>query len=276
MRLGISANLRHSTPVEWAEKHKRLGCDAVIFPVDYTAGDKTIQAYADAAKEYDLTIGEVGTWCSPVSEDTSAREAAFTRCIEQLRMADNIGACCCVNVTGAAGPRWDGGYAENFSEAFYARIVDSIQRIVDEAAPKRTYYTIEPMPWMIPTGPEEYERLLKDVGREHFAVHMDMANWMCAHNRYFAQERFMDETFAKLGPYIRSCHIKDVLLGQEFTFQVQELPCGEGAMNLEHYAARINEINMQMPVFIEHLHTEEEYVASMAYVKERLKAFLTR
>lgn len=276
MRLGISATLQHSTPVEWAEKTKGLGCDAVIFPVDYTAGDKVITAYAEAAKEYDLTIGEVGAWCSPVAEEDNVREAALTRCVEQLRLADYVGARCCVNVTGAAGPRWDGGYAENFSEAFYEKVVNSLQRIIDTAQPQRTDYTIEPMPWMIPTGPEEYAKLRADVGREHFAVHMDMANWMCSHGRYFVQERFMDETFSKLGPYIRSCHIKDVLLGQEFTFQVQELPCGQGAMNLEYYAGKINEVDSEMPVFIEHLRSEEEYVASMAYVRERLKAYVRR
>ncbi len=276
MRLGISANLHHSTPVEWAEKHKKLGCDTVIFPVDYKAGDKVITAYAEVAKAYDLTIGEVGAWCSPVAQEETVRTAAMERCVEQLRLADYVGAKCCVNVTGAAGPRWDGGYAENFSERFYAKIVESLQTIIDRAAPKRTAYTIEPMPWMVPTGPEEYVRLMKDVAREHFAVHMDMANWMCAHNRYFAQERFMDETFAALGAHIRSCHIKDVLLGQEFTFQVQELPLGEGAMNLEYYATKINEVSGEMPVFIEHLHSEEEYVASVMYARERLKAFLTR
>ncbi len=274
MRLGINTTLQHSSPEEWARKNYELGCKAVSFPVDYRAGDAVIEAYAAAAKQYDLVIGEVGAWCSPVTEDVAQREAALERCIQQLRMADAIGARCCVNVTGSAGARWDGPYADNFAPWFYERVVDSIQKIVDAAAPTRTDYTIEPMPWMVPTGPEEYLKLMQDVGRTHFAVHMDMANWMCSHERYFAQERFMDKSFELLGPWIRSCHIKDVLLQQEFTFQVKELPCGEGEMNLEHYAALIEKLDPNMPVFIEHLHSDEEYIRSAKYVSERLKAYV--
>ena len=66
MRIGLSSSLKHDTPSQWAEKMKELGCGAVVFPVDYTAPEELIEAYAGAAKKAGLVIAEVGAWCNPV------------------------------------------------------------------------------------------------------------------------------------------------------------------------------------------------------------------
>ena len=63
MRIGLSSSLKHDTPSQWAEKMKELGCGAVVFPVDYTAPEELIEAYAGAAKKAGLVIAEVGAWC---------------------------------------------------------------------------------------------------------------------------------------------------------------------------------------------------------------------
>lgn len=189
MKLGLSSPLEHKTPEEWAENMQKIGCQAVNFPVDYTAPKEVIQAYEQAAKDQGLVIAEVG-------------------------------ACCCVNVSGSKGARWDGPYKENLTKETWKDMVKSIQNIIDEADPQNTFYTIEPMPWMYPMGPDEYVKLIEDVDRKHFAVHMDVFNWIISPERYFYHEEFMEECFEKLGKYIKSCHLKDVLLRQEFTLQL--------------------------------------------------------
>lgn len=272
MRLGVSSDLGFKTPQEWAAGLAALGLKSAIFPVDYRADIKEIDAFVKAAKEHDLVIGEVGVWCNPLSAEPQAAKAAMERCVEQLKLADYVGAACCVNITGAAGERWDGAYPENFSPEFYERTVESIQRILDAAQPKRTFYTIEPMPWMVPSSPQEYAKLLTDVNRAQFAVHMDLANWMNSYERFFRQKEFIDEVFGTLGNQIKSCHIKDVRLRQEFTFQLEEVACGEGSLNLEYYVQRINEVNPDMPVFIEHLDSDEAYRESFVYMQKRMKA----
>lgn len=60
MKLGLSSPLEHRTPEEWAENMKKIGCQAVNFPVDYEAPDSLIEAYAQAAKAQRLIIAEVG------------------------------------------------------------------------------------------------------------------------------------------------------------------------------------------------------------------------
>ena len=103
MRLGLSSPLEHKSPWEWAEKMHRMGCGSVNFPVDHTCDQTLLEQYVEAAGKYDLMIAEVGAWCNPISPDDKVREAAFTRCVEQLKLADQISARCCVNVSGSEG-----------------------------------------------------------------------------------------------------------------------------------------------------------------------------
>ena len=172
MKLGLSSPLEHRTPEEWAENMKKIGCQAVNFPVDYEAPDSLIEAYAQAAKAQRLIIAEVGAWCNPIAPDREVRKKALERCRGQLRLADALGACCCVNVSGSKGERWDGPYRENFTEETWRDMVKSIQEIIDDVKPQNTFYTIEPMPWMYPMGSDEYVKLIEDVDRKHFAVNL--------------------------------------------------------------------------------------------------------
>ena len=66
--------------------------------------------------------------------------------------------------------------------------MQTIRQVIDAVNPKNTYFTIESMPWMYPTGPDEYLRLLEDVGRDRFAVHLDVFNWITTPQRYFFNE----------------------------------------------------------------------------------------
>lgn len=274
MKIGLASPLQHGSPQEWAGNMRRLGCGSVVFPVDSASGEENIAGYEAAARAAGLRIAEVGVWRNAISLDEQERNQAMDYSIRQLRLADRLGAVCCVNVIGALGERWDGAYAENFTKKAWDRAVRMIQEVIDTARPEHTYFTIEPMPWMYPTGPEEYLRLLEDVDRERFAVHMDVINMINTPERYFFPEKFVDHCFALLGDRIKSCHIKDVRLCQEFTFQLQECACGEGTFCLERYVQLINQADPDMPVIIEHLHTDEEYLQSLSYVKSRLASYL--
>lgn len=270
MRLGMATPLQHDSPTHWAEQLKAIGCGAVVFPLDYRASEKQIHAYAEAARQYDLMIAEVGIWQNPLAEDPQERRRAREYSVGQLRLADALGARCCVNVAGAIrGPRWDGGYKENYSAEAWQRTVEYTQELIDCVQPKHTFYTLEPMPWMIPSSPEEYVKLLAAVGRERLAVHMDMVNMINCPERCFFAEDFMDRCFRLLGGKIRSCHLKDVRLLPELTFRLAEVACGEGDFPLEHYVRLAQASDPDMPVIIEHLRTDEAYLASLRYVRER-------
>jgi len=274
MYLGLSSSLKHSSPKEWAETHKTLGLKSVVFPVDCNAGEKVIEAYKEEAEKHGLLIAEVGIWRNTLAKDLAEREKWIDYAIRQLKLADKIEAACCVNVVGTPyGPRWDGGYRENFSEELWQMAVGMIQRIIDTAKPVHTKFSIESMPWMIPSSPDEYLRLIKDVNRKEFAAHLDVVNMITSPDRYFFNDEFLKECFSKLKGKICSCHLKDIHLKEEYTFQLQECACGKGSLNLELFAELATKESEKMPMIIEHLTTDEEYLDSLKYVQARLNKF---
>lgn len=271
MRLGVSTDLGAKSAKEWAKANAELSLKSVVFPLNCTADDSTINEYKKAADEADLLIAEVGIWRNAIDQDSDKEKENLKYSIEQLALADKIGARCCVNVVGAySGTRWDGPAKENFSKEAWNKSVKMIQTVIDEVKPKNTFFTIEPMPWMIPTGPEDYLRLIDDVARDEFAVHMDIINMINCPERYFFPEEFLDKTFSLLKGKIKSCHLKDVNLLSDFTFQLRECACGEGTFPIERYVELVNKEDSQMPMIIEHLSGDNEYRASVEYVKNRL------
>ena len=272
MYLGISSSLVHNSPKEWAAKHKALGLETVVFPVNCDEEEKTIMAYKNAADEIGLTIAEVGIWRNTLAADPNERKRWIDYAIRQLRMADAIGAACCVNVVGTPyGPRWDGGYRNNFSSELWKMAVGMIRQIIDSARPIRTKFCIESMPWMIPSSPDEYLHLIEDVDRAEFGTHLDVVNMITTPKRYFYNDEFLKECFQKLHGTIVSCHLKDILLKQDYTFQLQECACGKGTLNIELYTQLATKENPHMPMIIEHLTTDEEYMTSVQYVRESLR-----
>lgn len=271
MRLGISTSLKHDTPQQWARQLKEIGCGAAVFPLNCNSDKDAIRAYAEAAAENDLVIAEVGIWNNMLDPDPEKRKAAVEYNVRQLMLADEIGAVCAVNVAGTPyGPRWDGGYRENFGSEAFDMIVETVRSILAQANPTKTHFSIESMPWMIPTGPQEYAELIKRVDHPRFTAHLDVVNMITSPRRYFFNDEFLRECFGILRGRICSCHLKDVRLKEEFTFQLEECAACEGNLDIKLFAQLCDEENPDMPMLIEHLTTDEEYLRTLAAVRERL------
>jgi len=108
------------------------------------------QAYVKAAQDANLIIGEVGAWSNPISKNEKEREEAFQKNIEGLALADEVGANCCVNIAGSRGDSWAGPHRDNLSEKTFDLIVETVRKIIDEVQPRRTFYTLETMPFTFP------------------------------------------------------------------------------------------------------------------------------
>ena len=270
MRLGTSSPLVYDSGEHWAKYQKEQGCSAVVFPVQSSDPEKKIIEYKEAADREGLMIAEVGIWRNALSKDPDERKKNRDYCVEQLRLADYIGARCCVNVAGTVGNIWDGAYKENFSKELRDETINMVREIIDRADVKNTYFTLEPMPWMIPTGPKDYAKLIEEVERDRFAVHMDVINMINSIDRYFNAEEFVDECAEILGTKIRSCHIKDVHLAEKYTVRLEECAPGCGEFPLRYYVTKMNEIDPEMPIILEHLSTDEEYLKYLGYLKEEL------
>lgn len=268
MRLGGPVFADFEDPEQWARQVQKLGYRSAVCPVRADADDATVKAYQRAAAEADIVIAEVGAWSNPISPDEAERKEALAKCKKQLDLADRIGARCCVNIAGGRGSRWDGPDADNFSDETFARIMESVREIIDEVKPTRTYYTLEPMPWIPPDSPDSYLELIKGIDRERFAVHFDPINIITDPRKFYRSGEFLRECFGKLGPQIKSVHAKDMIIDEDFTVHLTECRPGLGQVDYRTFLKEMDKLDPDLPILLEHLPDAEQYRLAAGYVRK--------
>jgi len=268
MRLGGPLLTPFDGPAGWIAALRERGYSAAYCPVGADADDATVRAYRQAADEAGIVIAEVGAWSNPLSPDDSERNAAIRKCQEQLALADRIGARCCVNIAGSRGRKWDGPHPDDLTEASFGLIVDSVREIINAVKPARTYYALETMPWMYPDSADSYLTLLQAVDRPRFAVHLDPANLISSPQRYFRNGELIRDCFAKLGPLVRSCHAKDVVLRDSFMVHLDEVRPGLGGLDYSAFLRELSRLPDNTPLMLEHLPNEDEYAAAATYIRD--------
>lgn len=261
----------YSNPETWVAAVKKHGYRAAYCPVDLSATDGEIDAYARAAEQADIVIAEVGAWSNPISPDPAIRAAAIKKCKDSLALADKIGARCCVNIVGSRGEKWDGPSLDDLTPATFDMIVETVREFVDDVQPTRTFYTLEPMPWMYPDSPDNYLRLIQAIDRKTVAVHLDPVNLICSPQLYFDNGALIKECFAKLGTQIKSCHAKDILLRQQLTVHLDEVRPGMGYLDYPTFLREVERINPDLPVMLEHLPTSDDYRLAAEHVRQIAK-----
>ena len=123
------------------------------------------------------------------------------------------------------------------------------------------------MPWMYPDSADSYVELLKAIDRKGCAAHLDPVNLICSPQRYFNNGSLIKECFAKLGPYIKSCHAKDILLHPQLTTHLDEVQPGKGELDYTVYLRELSKLDPDTPLMMEHLHSEEEYREASIYIR---------
>ncbi|MBQ8953774.1 MAG: sugar phosphate isomerase/epimerase [Clostridia bacterium] len=268
MRFGGLIFEKWDSPEQWALAAKKAGYSAVYFPVDYRAATSQIDGYVSAARAADLVICEIGVWNNLLARDKKERAVNFERAVRQLELADYVGANCCVNIAGTYASQWDGPHRDNLTPRAFDEIVLTTQRVIDAANPTRTFYTLEPMPWMYPDSADSYLALLHAVDRSTFAAHVDIVNILSSPQLCYRSGAVIDEWFDKLGPFIRSCHAKDIRLSGELTVHLSECRPGTGEVDYETYIRRVDALdNKNICMMLEHMTAEEDYIEATKYIK---------
>jgi len=254
------------------EAHRQAGYAAAYCPLTAEADSETVAAWAEAARKADLVIAEVGAWSNPLSLDPATRAQALEHCKRQLDLAERIGARCCVNIAGSRGSKWDGPDARDLTQETFDAIVETTREIIDAVQPRRTFYTLEPMPWMYPDSPDSYLELIRAIDRPAMGVHLDPVNMICSPQRYFRNADFLRECVQKLGPYIKSCHAKDILLQPNLTTHLDEVRPGLGALDYRTYLEELDRLLFDVPLMLEHLSSEDDYRQAAAYIRSVARA----
>ena len=273
MLLGGTVAGKYSGPGEWEKLLAASRFKAVTAPFSCRTPREETDAYRAVCERRGVMIAEIGVWKNVFDPGPAAAAEAMDYAMGQLALAEEAGIPCCVNIAGTAGSAgWDAADRSNFTEETYRKIVASVREIIDSVKPKRAFYCLEPMPWMIPDSPEVYLQLMQDVDRKQFAVHMDFVNMINCPRRFLDAEGFIEECFSKLGPYIKSTHLKDSRMDpMQLTTVLNECSPGEGSLDFVRVLKIIDRyLPADAPVLLEHMTTFEEY--RRAYVYTAAKA----
>jgi sugar phosphate isomerase/epimerase len=257
------------TPEKWIAALRREGYTAAYCPVGLDASDDVVHAYEKAASEAGVVIAEVGAWSSPLAPDATVARAGLERCKRALDLADRIDARCCVNISGSRGPKWDGPSPLDMTPETFDMIVACARDIIDTVKPRRTAYTLEPMPWMYPDTPECYLRLVRAIDRKQFGVHLDPVNMVSSPQLYYANGELIRECFRLLGSHVRSCHAKDTVLREQLTTHLDEVRPGLGTLDYATLLRELAALPGDVPLMLEHLPKEEDYRLAAGYVRAR-------
>lgn len=274
IRLGAPIFGEFSSPDEWVAVVKREGWSAAYCPIQPTPDTALIRSYADAAAKAGILIAEVGVWNNPISPNVAERRANIQLCKDKLALAEEIGAACCVNIAGSCNPTvWHGPHPRNFVPDTLDLIVQTTRDIIDAVKPKRTFYTLEAMPWICPDTPNLYEEMIRAIDRKAFGVHLDPVNFIVSPRTYFDNSAILEASFRILGPHIKSCHAKDIHLREEpVAVMFDEVRPGLGAMDYRTYLGELSLLNREISLMLEHLPNREEYRLAGDFIREKAKA----
>ena len=267
MRLGAPVFVPYDEPETWAAAVLAKGYRAAYCPVQPGADAATIQAYRSAAAQHDIIIAEVGAWSNPLHPDPAIRKAALEKCQASLALADQIGARCCVNIAGSRGDKWDGPHPADLTDETFDLIVATVREVIDAVQPKQSYYTLETMPWMYPDSVDNYLRLIQAIDRPTCAAHFDPVNLVNSPQRYFRTGDLIRDFVKKLGPHIRSCHVKDIALDKRLTVHLDEVRPGLGGLDYAALFHAVKQLDADLPLMLEHLPNESEYDLAAAHIR---------
>jgi len=271
IRLGGPLFEDYDGPDQWISLLRSWNYSAAYCPVDADVPDSIISSYAAAAEKENIIIAEVGAWSNPISPDDEIRKEAIDHCCIQLDLADKINARCCVNIAGSLDPeKWDAPHPENFSKQTFDLIVETTRQIIDSVKPKRSYFTLETMPWIYPDTVDSYVSLLKAIDQKQFAVHFDPVNMINSPRKYYDTSSIIKECFARLGPHIRSCHGKDTKLDPELTTHIREIQPGKGNLDYRTYLKELSHYP-DTPLMLEHIEKPDEYRGAITYIRSVAK-----
>jgi sugar phosphate isomerase/epimerase len=270
IRLGAPIFLKSDDPVALAKEHRRLGYSAAYCPQIATVKNpELIQAIQKAYAAENVVIAEVGAWKNMLDPDSEKRRQNLDYVVERCALAEAVGARCCVDIAGSYNPdSWYGPNPKNLSKEFFDATVANCRHVIDSVKPTRTRFTIEMMGWNIPDGPDSYIDLIKAVDRKAFGVHLDVCNGINSPRRFYENKAYIEECFRKLGPWIISCHAKDLQWVVELNVHFLETIPGRGQVNYRAYLEGLANLNHDAPLMLEHLKTAAEYDEGREYIKK--------
>jgi sugar phosphate isomerase/epimerase len=266
MRLGGPIFKKVNSVEEDVTLHQKLGfgaayCKRIDDPI-YR------QEYRQAFSEANIVLAEYGAYCLNILDtDPVLRQKNIDEICRRLEYADEMGVRCCV-IHGGSVETGDWGNANplNLSEKSFTETVRIVQGIVDGVKPRTTKLVMETESYLLPDNADIYARLLEAIDRPSFAVHFDPVNIIVNPRDFYFNAQFLKHCFATLGPWIVSCHAKDLNMPPKHaTVQIDETYIGDGILDYVTYLKEINKLSPPPTLMIEHLN-ESQLIKGLKFI----------
>ncbi len=223
-------------PEAFARAHVAAGYACAYCPEMRLDDAAAIGALRAAMARHGVVFAEAGAWRNLLARDPAERAANRAYVASRLALADELGAACCVDFLGTLATNSAyGPHRDNLSEETFALGVEAVRAVIDAVKPRRAKFTLEMMQAVIPDSVACYRRLIDAVDRPGFAVHVDPVNLVMTPRQYYDTGALIREIFRVLGPWIMSCHAKDIVLRDKLALHLDEVAPGLGSLDYDTY-----------------------------------------
>ncbi|MDB5507401.1 MAG: hypothetical protein JWR75_2039 [Devosia sp.] len=249
-------------PEAFARAHVAFGYGAAYCPPVTLDDVARLRAIETAFLAADVSIAEIGIWRNLIAPEDERRRANLAYAAEQLAIADEVGARCAVSYLGSFAPGTDhDADPRNLGPEAFDAAVETVRHLLDSIKPRRTKFALEMMQNSLPDSIDAYVDLIAAIDRPAFAAHLDPVNLIMAPRTYWNNAALIRECFEKLGPWIVSCHAKDITLRPQAALHLDEVIIGTGVLDYRAYITALQQLPSPVPLMLEHLEPGDYAVA---------------
>ena len=252
-------------PYAFARAHAAFGYGAAYCPPVRLADTARLADIRKAFEAARVPIAEIGIWRNLVTPDEATRRENRAYAAELLAIADEIGARCAVTYVGSyeAGSDY-APHPKNLTAEAFDDSVATVRALIDEVKPKRAKFALEMMQYSLPDSVDCTLDLIRAVDRPAFAAHLDPVNLILTPRQYFANGALIRECFDKLGPFIVSCHAKDIVLRHQAALHFDEIIPGAGQLDYRTFLRELDRLD-GVPLMLEHL-PDDDYALARDHI----------
>jgi sugar phosphate isomerase/epimerase len=258
-------------PRSLVDYHVKQGFSAAYDPEieDRVQMEEVVAAFREA----DIVIAETPAFGINLADpNPKLWEQNIARLCRRLERAESVGALCCVAHGGTPNtPQMWMHNPANFGQATIDRTVVAVQRILDTVKPQTTKLVLETESRILPDSPDLYLEIIQAVDRPGFAVHLDPVNITSSPRRFYFSGDFIRDCFQKLGPYVVSCHAKDIKMVNGAQVHFEETFAGDGGLDYRAFLSEVVALDRDVPLMFEHF-PERQQQWARDYVREQAAA----
>lgn len=251
---GHGLPVKSDDPYAFARAHTAFGYGAAYCPPIDLKDTARIADFRKAFAAENIVIAEVGIWRNLITPDEAVRRKHRDHAANLLALADEVGARCAVSYIGTylAGSDY-APHEKNLAHEAFDDCVATVRELIDRVKPKRAKLALEMMQYSLPDSVDCYVDLIRAVDRPAFAAHLDPVNLILTPRQYWKSGDLIRECFEKLGPWIVSCHAKDIVLHHQAALHFDEILIGKGQLDYRTYLRELDRLAGDVPLMLEHL-----------------------